>query len=251
MDRSIYDKHTARDNVARINEISSYSTQRLSQDAIHPTDVIRVMVVDDHNVVRSGLAALLYAYEDFELVGEARDGEDAVHLCERVQADVILMDMIMPRMDGPTATRAIRERYPQVQILVLTSFKEDTLIHDALKAGAIGYLLKNVTPDELANAIRAAHRGRITLAPEAAEVLIHATTHQNIHPKGYDLTLREREVLALMVKGLDNNTIAEMLIVSRSTVKFHVSNVLSKLLVTSRTEAVVIAIQQHLVSQQS
>lgn len=218
-------------------------------DIPSPPTVIRVMVVDDHTVVRSGLAALLYAYDDFELVGEAADGEEAVRLCARVQPDVILMDLIMPRMDGSTATRAIRERNPKVQILVLTSFKEDNLVYDALKAGAIGYLLKNVTPDELANAIRAAYRGRSTLAPEAAEVLIHAATHNDIQPVGYDLTGREREVLDLMVKGLANNKIAETLIVSRSTVKFHVSNILSKLLATSRTEAVVIAIQHHLVSQ--
>jgi two-component system, NarL family, response regulator LiaR len=208
------------------------------------------MLVDDHAVVRSGLAAFLYAYDDFELVGEASDGEEALRLCSRVHPDVILMDLIMPRMDGATATRAIRERYPDVQILVLTSFKEDNLVHDALKAGAIGYLLKNVTSDELAHAIRAAHRGRSTLAPEAAEVLIHAATHQDTPPVGHDLTEREREVLDLMVKGLDNNKIAETLVVSRSTVKFHVSNILSKLYATSRTEAVVVALQHHLVSQQ-
>jgi NarL family two-component system response regulator LiaR len=209
------------------------------------------MLVDDHKVVRSGLTALLYAYDDFELVGEADDGEEAVRLCARVQPDVILMDLLMPRMDGATATRAIRERFPNIQILVLTSFKEDNLVHDALKAGAIGYLLKNVTPDELANAIRAAYRGRRTLAPEAAEVLIHRATHQDEPPLGHDLTEREREVLELMVKGLDNNKIAEALVVSRSTIKFHVSNILSKLHVTSRTEAVIVAIQHHLVSQAS
>jgi NarL family two-component system response regulator LiaR len=207
------------------------------------------MVVDDHTVVRSGLSALLYAFDDLEFVGEASDGEEAIRLCARVEPDVILMDLVMPRMDGPTATRIIRERFPKVQILVLTSFKEDNLVHDALKAGAIGYLLKNVTPDELANAIRAAHRGRTTLAPEAAEVLIHAATHHDTPPIGHDLTEREREVLDLMVKGLDNNKIAESLVVSRSTVKFHVSNILSKLFASSRTEAVVIALQHNLVSQ--
>ncbi len=209
---------------------------------------IRVIVVDDHTVVRSGLAALLYAYDDLELVGEAADGEEAVRLCMRLQPDVVLMDLIMPRMDGPTATRAIREQFPNVQVLVLTSFKEDNLVHDALKAGAIGYLLKNVTPNELANAIRAASRGRTTLAPEAAEVLIHAATHNDTPAVGHDLTEREREVLDLMVKGMDNKKIAEILVVSNSTVKFHVSNILSKLYATSRTEAVVIAIQHHLIA---
>jgi two-component system, NarL family, response regulator LiaR len=216
-----------------------------------PPSVIRVMVVDDHKVVRSGLTALLYAFDDFELVGEAADGEEAVRLCMHIQPDVILMDLLMPRMDGPTATRVIRERHPNIQILVLTSFKEDNLVHDALKAGAIGYLLKNVTPDELASAIRAAHRGRRTLAPEAAEVLINRAMHQEGPLLGHDLTEREREVLDLMVKGLDNNKIAETLIVSRSTVKFHVSNILSKLLTTSRTEAVVVAIQHHIISPSS
>lgn len=221
----------------------------ISNDLSKESPTIRVMVVDDHTVVRSGLSALLYAFDDFELVGEASDGEEALRLCARVQPDVVLMDLIMPRMDGATATRHIRERYPKVQILVLTSFKEDNLVHDALKAGAIGYLLKNVTPDELANAIRAAYRGRTTLAPEVAEVLIHAATQHDTPPIGHDLTEREREVLDLMVKGLDNNKIAETLVVSRSTVKFHVSNILSKLFASSRTEAVVIALQHHLVSQ--
>jgi NarL family two-component system response regulator LiaR len=219
---------------------------KMSADPSTPSN-IRVMVVDDHTVVRSGLSALLYAFDDFELVGEAADGEEALRVCARVNPDVILMDLIMPRMDGPTATRALRARHPNVQILVLTSFKEDGLVHDALRAGAIGYLLKNITPNELAAAIRAAYRGRTTLAPEAAEVLINAATHGNTPAIGHDLTEREREVLDLMVKGLDNNRIAEALVVSRSTVKFHVSNILSKLFATSRTEAVVIALQQHLV----
>jgi NarL family two-component system response regulator LiaR len=210
--------------------------------------VIRVMLVDDHTVVRSGLAAFLSAYDDFQLAAEAADGEEAVRLCTRVQPDVILMDLVMPRMDGPTATRLIRERHPDIQVLALTSFKEDNLVHDVLKAGAIGYLLKNVTADELARAIRAAYRGRPTLAPEAAEVLIHAATRDEIPPLGHDLTEREHEVLDLMVKGLDNREIAEALIVSRSTVKFHVSNILSKLQATSRTEAVAVALQHHLVS---
>jgi len=209
---------------------------------------IRVMLVDDHAVVRSGLAAFLYAYDDLQLVAEAADGEEAIRLCERVHPDVILMDLIMPRMDGPTATRILRERYPDIKILVLTSFKEDNLVHDALRAGAIGYLLKNATADELANAIRAAHQGRATLAPEAAQVLIHAATHPEGPTLGHDLTEREHEVLNLMAKGLDNNQIAERLIVSRSTVKFHVSNILSKLNATSRTEAVAVALQHNLVS---
>ena len=146
---------------------------------------IRVMLVDDHAVVRSGLSAFLLAYDDLELVGEAADGAEAVRMCERLHPDVILMDLIMPRMDGATATRAIRERSPQVQVLALTSFKEDNLIQDVLKAGAIGYLMKNISADELAAAIRAARRGRATLAPEAAQALIDtATKHGKISAKG-------------------------------------------------------------------
>jgi NarL family two-component system response regulator LiaR len=208
---------------------------------------IRIMLVDDHAVVRSGLSAFLLAYDDLELVAEASDGAEAVRVCERVQPDVILMDLIMPRMDGATATRTIRERFPNIQVLVLTSFKEDNLVQDALKAGAIGYLLKNVTGEELAAAIRAALRGRPTLAPEAAQALIHAATHQDLPVLGDDLTERERDVLVWMTKGLDNNEIADKLIVSRSTVKFHVSNILSKLQVASRTEAVAVALQHNLV----
>jgi NarL family two-component system response regulator LiaR len=170
-----------------------------------------------------------------------------VRVCERVQPDVILMDLIMPRMDGATATRTIRERFPNIQVLVLTSFKEDNLVQDALKAGAIGYLLKNVTGEELAAAIRAAVRGRPTLAPEAAQALIHAATHQDLPVLGHDLTDRERDVLALMTKGLDNNEIADQLVVSRSTIKFHVSNILSKLQVSSRTEAVAVALHHDLI----
>lgn len=206
---------------------------------------IRVMLVDDHAVVRSGLAAFLLAHDDLELAGEAGSGEEAVRLCARFQPDVVLMDLVMPGMDGATATRAIRERCPQIQVIALTSFKEEELIQGALQAGAIGYLLKNVSADELANAVRAACAGRPTLAPEAAQVLIRATTQP---PKpGHDLTEREREILALMVEGLNNTEIADRLVVSRSTIKFHVSNILSKLGVSGRTEAVALAVQQRLV----
>jgi len=207
---------------------------------------IRVLLVDDHAVVRSGLGAFLLAYDDLELVGEAASGEEAVRLCERFQPDVVLMDLVMPGMDGATATRLIREHCPQIQVIALTSFKEKELVEGALEAGAIGYLLKNVSAEELANAIRKAHAGKPTLAPEAAQVLIQAA-RQPPAP-GFDLTEREREVLALMVEGLSNPEIAERLVVSPSTVKFHVSNILSKLGVASRTEAVALAVQHHLVT---
>lgn len=207
--------------------------------------MIRVLIVDDHPMVRSGLTALLSAYDDLELAGEASNGAEAVRACARVKPDVVLMDLVMPEMDGATATRLIREQHPQVKVVALTSFKEDGLVQDALKAGAIGYLLKNVTADELANAIRAAHAGRPTLAPEATQVLINAS----IQPPavGSDLTEREREVLALMVEGLSNQDIARKLYVSQSTVKFHVSSILSKLYVSNRTEAVALAVKRKLV----
>ena len=134
------------------------------------TEPIRVMIVDDHAVVRSGLGAFLLAYDDLELVGEAGSGREAVERCREVQPDVILMDLVMPGMDGAAATRAIRQVCPDVQIIALTSFKEDELVQGALQAGAIGYLLKNVSAEELADAIRAARSGRPTLAPEAASL---------------------------------------------------------------------------------
>ena len=210
---------------------------------------IRVMLVDDHAVVRSGLSAFLLAFDDLELVGEASNGSEAVRLCRDIQPDVILMDMVMPEMDGATATQQIRQKFSNVQVIALTSFKEDNLIHRALEAGAIGYLLKNVGADDLADAIRDAHTGRPTLAPEAAQALIETATapHSAELLVGEDLTPREKEVLALMIKGLNNSKIAERLVVSPSTVRFHVSNVLSKLNATSRTEAVAYALQHNLV----
>jgi NarL family two-component system response regulator LiaR len=205
------------------------------------------MIVDDHAVVRSGLAAFLMVFDDLELVGQAGSGKEALQLCKKLTPDVVLMDLVMPEMDGATATKLIRESCPGVQVIALTSFREDELVQGVLKAGAIGYLLKNVSAEELAGAIRSAFAGRPTLAPEAARVLISATQTSRPASIGSDLTEREREVLKLMVEGLTNNQIAERLVVSRSTVKFHVSSILSKMGVSSRTEAVATALQNHLI----
>jgi two-component system, NarL family, response regulator LiaR len=207
---------------------------------------IRVMLVDDHAMVRRGLATFLKVFDDLELAGEADSGAAAVQLCAQVKPDVVLMDMVMPDMDGPTATRIIRQKFPQVQIMALTSFKEESLVQSALAAGAIGYLLKNISADDLAQAIRAAHAGRATLSPEAAQVLVHAASQPPV--PGLDLTERERTVLALMVEGLNNTQIAQQLVVSPSTIKSHVSNILSKLGVASRTEAVALAVRRKLIT---
>jgi NarL family two-component system response regulator LiaR len=213
---------------------------------ISPSRPIRVMLVDDHTMVRKGLTTFLKAFDDLELTGEAEGGIAAIKLCAQLQPDVILMDMVMPDMNGAEATRLIRQQFPNVQVIALTSFKEGDLIKNALEAGAIGYLLKDISADELAQAIRAAHSGRATLSPEAAQTLVE-TANQPPSP-GLDLTEREREVLVLMIEGLNNTQIAVKLIVSPSTIKSHVSNILSKLGVASRTEAVTLALRNHIVS---
>ncbi|MBN1263922.1 MAG: response regulator transcription factor [Anaerolineales bacterium] len=211
-----------------------------------PANSIRVMLVDDHTMVRLGLATFLMAFDDLELSGEAESGQQALEVCAEANPDVILMDMMMPDMDGATATRALRQLHPQVQIIALTSFKEIDLIKNALDAGAIGYLLKDVSAEELAQAIRSAHAGRGSLSPEIGQALVQAA---NQPPKpGQNLTPREREVLILMVEGLNNRQIAGQLSVSPSTIKSHVSNILTKFGVTSRTEAVTLALRHGLVS---
>jgi NarL family two-component system response regulator LiaR len=208
----------------------------------HP---IRVMLVDDHPMVRKGLTTFLKVFKDLQLAGEAENGAIAVQLCGEILPDVVLMDMVMPEMDGATATRAICQKYPQVRVIALTSFNEGDLVTSALEAGAIGYLLKDVSAVDLAKAIRDAHAGRATLSPETAQTLVE-TANQPPAP-GLDLTPREREVLALMVGGLINAKIAEELNVSPFTVKSHVSNILAKLGVSSRTEAVTLALRHKLV----
>ena len=210
-----------------------------------PIQPIRVMIVDDHAMVRKGLVAFLKNEPALELVGEAGDGREAIECCEQLQPDVILMDLVMPDLGGVAATRTIHQRWPQVQVIALTSFQEKELVQDALQAGAIGYLLKNVSGEELADAIRQAYVGRPTLAPEAVQALIQPPSEAET--LAADLTRREQEVLALLVKGMSNPEIAERLVISRSTVKVHISSILSKLGVSSRAKAISLAIQNKLV----
>ena len=212
---------------------------------MNPPVPIRVMLVDDHTMVRRGLATFLEVFDDLELAGQAANGNEAIELCARLLPDVVLMDMVMPGMDGATVTRLIRQQFPTVQIIALSSFKDEQLVQSALQAGAIGYLLKHVSADELAQAIRAAHAGRGTLSPEAAHALIQAANQPP--PPAYNLTERERTVLTLMVEGLNNTEIAAKLVVSPSTIKSHVSHILRKLDVASRTEAAALAVRHHLV----
>jgi two-component system, NarL family, response regulator LiaR len=206
---------------------------------------IRIMLVDDHAVVRSGLSKFLLVNKDFQLVAEASDGEEAIQLAGLHQPDIILMDLIMPGMDGITATRKILQKYPHVKIIVLTSFSDQNLVQGALQAGASGYLQKNVTATELGNVIRSTYAGRMTLSPEAAQVLAASVTQP--HLPGNSLTAREQDVLRCMVEGMNNNEIAEKLVIGLGTVKFHISNIYQKLGVDSRVEAVKLAIEQKLV----
>jgi two-component system, NarL family, response regulator LiaR len=206
---------------------------------------IRVVIVDDHELVRSGLAVFFETREDLELVGEAENGRHAIEVCERLRPDVVLMDVVMPEMDGIEATRAIRQRFPNIQVVALTSFENDETVPSMLKAGAIGYLLKNVSIEGLAAAIKKAAVGESALAPEAAQTLIHSMTRRPTAQ--YDLTDREHDVLKLLVRGLNNREIGENLVISTSTVKNHVSNILAKLNVTNRSEAVALAVRERIV----
>ena len=209
------------------------------------TRPIKVMLVDDHSMVRRGLVAILKNESDLEVIAEARDGREAIAKCEQSLPDVILMDLIMPELGGVAATRMILERWPNIRVLALTSFQEKDLVQEALQAGATGYMLKNVSGAELADAIRSTYAGKPTLAREAVESLIQAEATEP--PPGDDLTRREMEVLSLLVKGMSNPEIAGRLSVSRATVKSHVSSILSKLGVSNRAEAIALAIEHKIV----
>ena len=207
---------------------------------------IKVMIVDDHPVVRSGLTAMFHAFADLQLIGEAASGYEALAKCQQTLPDVILMDMMMPGMDGIEVTRAILEQHPSVKIIILTSFAEEDMVQDALKAGATSYLLKNAPIDQLADAIRLAYSGQPTLSPEATVSLIKTQT-KPLNKIGSNLTKREKQVLSLLIEGLSNEEIANKLMISHATVRHHVSACISKVGATNRTQAAVLAVKHNLI----
>jgi two-component system, NarL family, response regulator LiaR len=206
----------------------------------------RVVVVDDHPVICRGISLSLRVFDDIQVVGEASNGEDALRLCHEVQPDVVIVDLAMPGMGGVATIRALREVCPQAHIVALTSFQEGTLVRDALQAGAIGYLLKDVPVDELAKTIRLTHRGVPTLAQAAAQALVHTVTAEPSQTDG-DLTRQERQVLGLVAQGLSNHQVAQRLTISTATVKHHVHGLQLKMGASNRTEIVSLAFRRHLI----
>ena len=207
--------------------------------------MINVMIVDDHPLFRHGLRTVLEAYDDMHLIGEAENGREALEMCEKSQPDVILMDILMPVLDGAKTTSSLLKKWPEIKVIALTSFKDKDLIEDVLKAGAFSYILKNVPSNKLIEIIRDAHTGKPTLSSEATQIMISELRSPS--SKKFKLTNREKEILALLVEGLTNKGIAKRLTLSNPTVHFHVSNILNKLGVSKRTEAIYLALKQKLV----
>ena len=207
---------------------------------------IKVMLVDDHLMVRDGLRTFLSLQEDIEIVAEASDGQEAIDLCAQTQPDVVLMDILMPGMDGPTATQQILADTPDTKVIALTSFVEVELVQRAIQSGAISYLLKDVRPERLAQAIRDACEGKGIIDAPAAQTLVQA--NQQTTPPGDDLTARETEVLQYLAEGKENKEIAQALNISLGTVRFHTSNIYMKLGVSNRTEATRLALKRGLIS---
>ncbi len=221
---------------------------RSNQAPCEVAERTRVLIVDDHYLLRTGIAFALQTANAVEVVGEASSGEEALHLSDEVQPDVVLMDMRMPGMGGVETIRALRAGHPEVHVLALSSFPEAENVQAALAAGAIGFLEKDVTPDELTNAIHLAHQGIASLAPAAARALVRAVASPA--PEiGHNLTQRQHEVLALLLNGMTNGQIAEHLVVSLATVKFHMKSIRTKLGTANRAETVAVAIRQHLVPE--
>jgi DNA-binding NarL/FixJ family response regulator len=199
-------------------------------------------------VVRNGLKIFISTFDEIELVGEAQNGRQALELCAKHQPDVVLMDLVMPVMDGPTAIQHISEQFPEIKIVALTSYDDEDLILRAMAAGAIGYLFKDADEEELIGAVRGAYEGRSMLAKEAMQALVNQAVRKEEQATLEPLTKRELEILALVAQGMTNPQIAEQLVISRSTVNFHLHNILPKLQAGTRTEAVRIAIQNKLIS---
>lgn len=213
------------------------------------TEAITVFLVDDHPVVRQGLRTFLQTLDDVEVVGEAEDAEQALTAIEDTLPDVVLMDLVLPGMDGIEATRRVREVSPATKVIVLTSFADDEKVFPAIKAGAAGYLLKDVEPSELADGIRAVHRGEALLHPSVAAKLMQEVESQGARAPGGNLTERELEVLRLIARGMSNREIARELVVSEKTVKTHVSNILAKLHLADRTQAALYAVRRGLTNE--
>ncbi len=205
----------------------------------------RVITVDDQELVRSGIRLMLRAFDDIELVGEASSGAQSLRLCEELRPDVVLMDVRMPNMDGVTATRTIRRQYPDTQVLVLSVYHSSDLVTEAMQAGAIGYVMKNASREELVKAVRAANQGRTTLSPEAASDLV-ASSGSPSTVIGDDLSDRERQVLSMLAKGMRNSQIAKEINKSPYTVRHYVSEVIAKLGAKNRAEAAAIAVKHGL-----
>ncbi len=205
---------------------------------------IKVVIVDDHAMLRRGLTVFLESYPDLQLIGEASNGKEGIALCAAKHPDIVLMDLMMPIMDGITATRHIRHDFPDIQVIALTSFGEERLIKSVLEAGAMSYLFKKISADDLAKAIRAAYKGMSTYATEVTEILVRSIRQPESIFK--HLTPREHEVLTLMVKGRGNSDISDELFISSATTKSHVSSILSKLGVTNRIEAIVFVLQHNI-----
>ena len=213
-------------------------------------DEISVVIVDDHALVRQGLRTFLDLHDDIKVTGEAANGVEAVERVGQLRPDVVLMDLVMPEMDGIEATKIIRSICPDTKVIVLTSFTEDEKLFPAIKAGAMGYLLKNVSPEDLVNAIKAAHRGEAQLNPEIARRLMEEVSNEPSTSGEAELTRREMDVLRLIAQGRNNRGISEELVLSEATVKTHVSNILGKLHLADRTQAAIYAINEGLVSQE-
>lgn len=209
---------------------------------------IRIIVVDDHSKVHMAIVALMDIYDDLQLVGHGNNGEDALQLCAEHNPDIVIMDVIMPKMNGIEATRLIHAQYPNIKVLALSSFQDSESVRGMLSAGAVGYILKTTSIEDLANTLRTVQAGKAIFSPEVTQALITPEPPKPLpETEDYHLTTREKEILRLMIEGKSNGEIAAILVISISTAKFHVSSVINKLGVTNRVEAVALALEKRLI----